>query len=59
MRDHEQAEKEFGLLYGRWPRLPNCKYGLWTNGLDLFFFEREATRFDVKFNSLGDWPHGR
>lgn len=35
---------------------PNCKYGLWTNGLELFFFEKEVTRFDVKYNSIGDWP---
>ena len=36
----------------------DCKYGLWTNGLEFFFFEKQLTRFDVKFQPLGDWPLG-
>jgi type I restriction enzyme S subunit len=41
-----------------WPR-PNCKYGLWTNGLEFFFFERkDDPLLDVEFNPLGDWPQG-
>jgi type I restriction enzyme M protein len=58
MRDHEQAEKEFGVLHGAMAELPNCKYGLWTNNLDFFFFETSRTRFDVKFKPIGDWPMG-
>ncbi len=58
MRDHEQAEKEFGLLHGAMTELPHCKYGLWTNGLEFFFFEKTSTRFDVKFKPIGDWPMG-
>lgn len=58
MRDHEQAEKEFGLLHGAMTELPYCKYGLWTNGLEFFFFEGTRTRFDVKFKPIGDWPMG-
>lgn len=58
MRDHEQAEKEFGLLHGAMTELPKCKYGLWTNGLEFFFFEGSRTRFDVKFKPIGDWPMG-
>ncbi|MCW7554512.1 SAM-dependent methyltransferase [Endozoicomonas gorgoniicola] len=34
----------------------SCKYGLWTNGLDFFFFQKIVERFDVKFNPLGHWP---
>jgi len=56
MRSPEEAEKEFGLLKGAMAEAPNCRYGLWTNGLDLFYFEKEVTRFDVKFHSIGDWP---
>ena len=56
MRDHEQAQKEFGLLHAAMTEAPNCRYGLWTNGLEIFFFEREQTRFDVKFKPIGDWP---
>ena len=37
---------------------PNCKYGLWTNGLEFFFFERVDQRFSTEFNPLGDWPQG-
>ena len=56
MRDHEQAEKEFGLLHGAMAEAENCSFGLWTNGLDFFFFRRQKTRFDVKFEPIGDWP---
>jgi type I restriction enzyme M protein len=56
MRSPEEAEKEFGLLKSAMAEAQNCKYGLWTNGLEFFFFEKEVTRFDVKFRSLGDWP---
>jgi type I restriction enzyme M protein len=56
MRDHKQAEKEFGLLHGAMAESENCSYGLWTNGLEFFFFRREKKRFDVKFEPIGDWP---
>lgn len=58
MRDHKQAEKEFGLLYAVMSQedAEGCRWGLWTNGLDFFFFEKETTKFDVKFHPRGDWP---
>lgn len=58
MRDHKQAEKEFGLLYAAMSQeeTERCRWGLWTNGLDFFFFEREQSRFDTKFHPRGDWP---
>lgn len=58
MRDHEQAEKEFGLLYAAMGQEESegCRWGLWTNGLDFFFFEREITKFDIRFQPRGDWP---
>ncbi len=56
MRDHQQAEAEFKLLKGAMAELESCRYGLWTNGLELFFFEKEETRFDVRFRPIGDWP---
>ena len=56
MRSPEEAEKEFDLLKAAMTEATNCKYGLWTNGLDFFFFEKEVTRFDVRFKSIGDWP---
>jgi type I restriction enzyme M protein len=56
LRDHEQAEKEFRLLHAVMTEAESCRYGLWTNGLEFFFFKKEKTRFDVKFKPLGDWP---
>ena len=58
MRDHKQAEKEFGLLYAAMSQeeTEQCRWGLWTNGLDFFFFEKEKARFDTKFHPRGDWP---
>ena len=56
MRSPEEAEKEFGLLKTAMAEAPKCKYGLWTNGLEFFFFDKETTRFDVKYKSIGDWP---
>ncbi len=56
MRDHEQAAKEFEVLHGAMTACENCKYGLWTNGLEFFFFQTARTRFDVKFKPIGDWP---
>jgi type I restriction enzyme M protein len=58
MRDHEQAAKEFDVLHGAMTACENCKYGLWTNGLEMFFFHAVRTRFDVKFKPIGDWPMG-
>jgi type I restriction enzyme M protein len=56
MRDHEQAAKEFEVLHGAMTACVGCKYGLWTNGLEMFFFATTRTRFDVKFTPIGDWP---
>jgi type I restriction enzyme M protein len=58
MRDHQQAKKEFDPLYAVMTEAKDCRYGLWTNGLEFFFFEKQVTRFDVKFQPLGDWPMG-
>lgn len=56
MRDHEQAAKDLDVLKAAMAACENCKYGLWTNGLEFFFFRVERTRFDVKFKPIGDWP---
>src|SRR5215467_3580670 len=36
--------------------VPTCQYGLWTNGLDMFFLRKEITRFDTLFEPRADWP---
>jgi type I restriction enzyme M protein len=56
MRDHKQAESEFELLHAAMTEAGHCEYGLWTNGLEFFFFRREKKRFDVTFEPIGDWP---
>ena len=58
MRDHDQAKKEFAVLHAAMTEVEGCRYGLWTNGLEFFFFDKEVTRFDVKFKPIGDWPMG-
>ena len=58
MRDPEEAQKDFQVLHEVMAAAEGCKYGLWTNGLDQFFFLKEITRFDIRFKSIGDWPMG-
>lgn len=58
MRDPEEARKEFELLESVMAEVESCLFGLWTNGLEFFFFKKEVTRFDVKFKPIGDWPMG-
>jgi type I restriction enzyme M protein len=58
MRDPEEARKELDLLHSVMGEVPSCSYGLWTNGLEFFFFKREETRFDTLYKPIGDWPLG-
>jgi len=58
MRDPEEARKEFDLLEVVMAEVESCSYGLWTNGLEFFFFKKEISRFDIKFKPIGDWPMG-
>src|SRR5690606_16803745 len=39
MRDHDQAAKDLDLLKEAMAACENCKYGLWTNSLEFFFFQ--------------------
>lgn len=58
MRDPEEARKEFEGLETVMAEVASCEYGLWTNGLEFFYFKKEITRFDTKFKPIGDWPMG-
>lgn len=58
MRDPKEAAREFELLHTAMAEVDSCEYGLWTNGLEFFFFKKEVTRFDTKFKPIGDWPMG-
>lgn len=56
MRDYEQADKDLQELKGIMEAVESCQYGLWTNGLEFFYLEKQKTRFEVRFEPIGDWP---
>lgn len=58
MRTHDQAKKDLELLENTMRTLPNCDWGLWTNGIEFFYVQKTQTRFDIEFNPVGDWPLG-
>ncbi|MCP5106454.1 MAG: N-6 DNA methylase, partial [bacterium] len=56
IRDYEQAESDLEGLEEIMREVESCKYGLWTNGLEFFFLEKEKKRFEINCNPIGDWP---
>jgi type I restriction enzyme M protein len=56
LRDHQQAAHDLEELKEFMTAVPTCQYGLWTNGLDMFFLRKEITRFDTLFEPRADWP---
>ena len=56
MRDYDQAAQDIADVKPFFEEITACKYALWTNGLEFFFLERKATRFQVDAEPIGDWP---
>jgi type I restriction enzyme M protein len=56
LRDHEQAKNDLEDLKAFMAAVPSCRYGLWTDGLDFFFLQKEITRFEIVFEPRADWP---
>lgn len=56
IRDYDQAAKDLDELEGIMAEVEAVQYGLWTNGLEFFFLEKEQKRFETKSNPIGDWP---
>ena len=56
IRDFEQATKDLDAIESILREVDAVKYGLWTNGLEFFFLEKEQKRFETKCNPIGDWP---
>lgn len=56
LRDHEQATKDLDELKDLMENAESCQWGLWTNGLELFFIKKEQGRFEAEFRPSGDWP---
>lgn len=56
IRDYDQAQKDLEELEDVMEVLDECKFGLWTNGLELFFLEKKDSDFQTDFEQIGDWP---
>ena len=56
LRDHEQATKDLDELRDFMEAVQSCQWGLWTNGLELFFLKKTQGRFEATFEPAGDWP---
>lgn len=56
IRDFEQAAKDLDEIETIMREVGAIQYGLWTNGLEFFFIEKEQKRFETKCTPIGDWP---
>src|SRR5262249_45426012 len=56
MRDYEQAANDLDDIKPFLTDIDSCLYGLWTNGLEFFFLQKKASRFQVDTEPIGDWP---
>ena len=56
LRDHKQATKDLDELKDLMEAVESCQWGLWTNGLELFFLRKSEGRFEASFEPAGDWP---
>lgn len=56
IRDFEQAAKDLDEIETIMRDVEAIQYGLWTNGLEFFFIEKEQKRFETKCTPIGDWP---
>jgi type I restriction enzyme M protein len=56
MRDYDQATNDLEDIKPFLTDIDSCEYGLWTNGLEFFFLQKRASRFQVDTEPIGDWP---
>lgn len=56
IRDFDQATADLEELQRIMTDVEPIRYGLWTNGLEFFFLEKEQKRFETAYNPIGDWP---
>lgn len=56
IRDFEQAKKDLEEIEVIMLEMEAVQYGLWTNGFEFFFLEKQQGRFETKCNPVGDWP---
>ncbi len=53
IRDYDQAAKDLKDIETVLGTVESVQYGLWTNGLDFFFVEKEQKRFETVFHPKG------
>lgn len=56
LRGYDEASKDLDELKVILQTVASCKYGLWTNGLEFFYLEKEVKRFDIDLIPLAAWP---
>jgi len=56
MRDFDQAATDLEEIKPFLTDIDACQFGLWTNGLEFFFLQKKASRFQVESQPIGDWP---
>jgi type I restriction enzyme M protein len=56
IRDFEQAAKDLEEIETIMQEVESIRFGLWTNGLDFFYVQKEETRFETRCIPIGDWP---
>ena len=56
MRDYDQATQDIAEVKPFFEEIDACQYALWTNGLEFFFLQKKATKFQVNAEPIGDWP---
>lgn len=56
IRDFEQAKKDLEEIEAIMLEMEAVQHGLWTNGFEFFFLEKQQSRFETKCNPVGDWP---
>ena len=56
IRDFDQAAADLDAVEELMRGVESSQYGLWTNGLEFFFLEKEQKRFETKCNPISDWP---
>ncbi|HPM09157.1 MAG TPA: N-6 DNA methylase [Paludibacter sp.] len=56
IRDFKQAATDLEEIETIMRDVEAIQYGLWTNGLEFFFVEKEKKRFETRCNPIGDWP---
>lgn len=56
IRDYDQAEKDLAEVEAVMEAVESCQFGLWTNSLEFFYLQKKETRFEARFEPIGDWP---